>query len=511
MSAAAAQAAPQEVPVNRLAVTASVMLAVLMQTLDTTIANVALPHMQGSLQAAQDQITWVLTSYIVSSAIVMPMTGWLAARFGRRRLLLIAVAGFTLSSMLCGAAVSLEAMVGARLLQGMFGAGLVPLAQALMIDLNPPHKRASAMAVFGAGIMLGPILGPTLGGWLTDAFDWRWVFYINVPVGALAFAGISAFVRDPPRGKVPPFDTFGFLFLALGIGAVQMLLDRGEQQDWFASTEILIEAGLAVIGIWVFAVHAATTKHPFLNPALLADRNFVVGTFFSMVLMGIMFGTLALMPALLASLGYPVLTAGLILSPRGMATMAIMIIIGRVMAGKVDIRIMIATGLLVNAAALWDMSGWTADMGSTPFVIAGIIQGAGMGLLFVPINTLAFSTLRADLRAEAAGVSSLARNIGGSIGISAAVFMLTRNMQVAHADLAANVSPFNPLLRWQMPGMQSMAQLETTITRQAAMVAYIDDFKAMMIVCLCAIPLLLLIRKPPPQPGAAPPPAAHAD
>jgi DHA2 family multidrug resistance protein len=485
---------------NRGLITVSIMLATIMQSLDTTIANVALPHMQGSLSAAQDQIAWVLTSYIVAAAIVTPLTGWLSQRFGRKRLFLVSVAGFTVASMLCGAATGLTEMVGFRLLQGVFGAALVPLSQAVLLDINPPERHGAAMAIWGSGIMVAPILGPTLGGWLTDNYNWRWVFYINLPVGILAFIGILAFVEESRRDRRAPFDLFGFAFLSLAVGALQICLDRGEQKDWFGSSEIVIEAVVAAISFWVFAVHTATCKRPFLDPALLKDRNFVAATLLMFAAGAVMYGTLALLPPLLTMLDYPVVTTGVLLAPRGIATMATMMLVGRLI-GRVDIRLILGLGLAATGLSLWQMTGYSPEMDWHPIVTAGLVQGAGLGFVFVPLSTAAFSTLPQAQRGEGTGVFSLLRNLGGSIGISISETMLDRTTQVNHADLVQSASPYNPVLThgvaaqfWSLHSHAGLAALNQLIDVQATFIAYLDVFKLMMIGCLVALPLVLLLR-----------------
>ena len=497
-------AEPPHGPVaNRGLITVSIMLATIMQALDTTIANVALPHMQGSLSTAQDQIPWVLTTYIVAAAIATPLTGWLTGRFGRKRMFLLAVAGFTLASALCGAATSLSQIVIFRLLQGLFGAALVPLSQAVLLDINPREKHGHAMAIWGAGIMVGPILGPTLGGWLTEDYNWRWVFYINLPIGALAFLGISVFVTETVKDRARPFDIFGFAMLSLGVGALQMMLDRGELKDWFGSTEIIVEFALAIVGFWVFFVHTLTANHPFVTPSLFKDRNFVAGLIFIFIISIILYATLALLPPLMQSLmSYPVITTGELLAPRGIGTMVAMLIVGR-MIGKIDIRLILAAGFGLTAFSLWQMTHYSLEMGSGPIVSAGIVQGVGLGFTLVPLSAVAFATLAPLFRTEAAAVFSLVRNLGGSIGISVVETMLDRSIQVSHADLAAHASPFNRAL--VMPGVSEMWDLHTTggmaaldaeINRQAAMIGYLNDFRLMMVITLVALPLLLLLRTP---------------
>jgi DHA2 family multidrug resistance protein len=509
MSAATANPGYRVVP-NKALLTVSIMLATIMQVLDTTIANVALPSMQGSLGAAQDTISWVLTSYIVAAAIMTPVTGWLADRIGQKTLLLTSIAGFTVASMLCGLAGSLSQMVAFRILQGLFGAAIVPLAQSILLDINPREKHGQAMALYGAGIMVGPIIGPTLGGWLTDAFDWRWVFFINLPVGIIAFLGMLAFL--PAREKrTRPFDYLGFAMLSLGVGALQMMLDRGEQLEWFASPEIWLELGLTITGFWVFAIHIATAKHPFVDPKMLKDRNFITGLIFIFVIGIILLAGLALLPPLLQRiLGYPTVTSGLVLAPRGVGTMLSMIIVGRLVR-VVDARILVLVGLALTAISLYQMTGFSIGMDSELIVVSGVVQGMGLGLVFVPLSTVTFATLAPHFRTDAASLFSLVRNLGSSIGISMVMTLLSQNMQISHADIAAGLTPYSPNVATDMPalltGSQSaILQLNAEVTRQATMIAYIDDFKLMMIIALLAMPLVLLLRKP----KAAEPAGAHA-
>ncbi|MCG5241442.1 DHA2 family efflux MFS transporter permease subunit [Azospirillum doebereinerae] len=497
---------------HRGMITLSIMLATVMQVLDTTIANVALPNMQGSLGAAQDTITWVLTSYIVAAAIATPATGWLADRFGRKRLFLIAVAGFTSASVLCGLAGSLSQMVAFRLVQGVFGAALVPLSQSVLLDINPKERHGQAMALWGAGIMVGPIAGPTLGGWLTDSFSWRWVFYINLPVGILAFFGMLVFLHET-KGRTRGFDLFGFAMLGLAVGAFQMMLDRGEQLDWFGSTEILVETALAVCAFWVFAVHIATAhgntaREPFIDPHLLRDRNFVTGLILIFVIGVILLATMALLPPMLQNLlGYPTVTTGLVLAPRGIGTMISMLVVGRLVRA-VDARLLILAGILLTSWSLWYMTGFTIVMDRTPIIVSGIVQGLGLGLVFVPLSTIAFATLEPRLRTDAASLFSLVRNLGSSVGISVVMTLLSQNTQINHANLAAHLTPFKSVLTEQVEAApQALGMLNAEVTRQAAMIAYLDDFKLMMYVALLVIPMLLLLRRP--KPGAAAGGSAH--
>jgi MFS transporter, DHA2 family, multidrug resistance protein len=496
---------------NRGLITVSIMLATLMQALDTTIANVALPDMQGSFAVAQDQIAWVLTSYIVAAAIATPLCGWLAMRYGRKRLFLVSVAGFTLASVMCGVAASLPQMVVYRLLQGVFGAALVPLSQAVLLDTNPREKHGQAMAIWGAGIMLGPILGPTLGGWLTDNYSWRWVFYINVPFGILCFLGLLLFLRETPTSRGRPFDFFGFVMLSVAVGAAQMMLDRGELKDWFGSTEIRVYFGLIVAAFWVFVTWTAMADHPFFNRALLKDRNFVAGCVFIAVIGVVLYGTLALMPPFLQTLmEYPTVTTGLLLAPRGAATMVGMLIVGR-LSGKVDTRLMLLFGFAATSYSLWQMSQFDLQMDWWPVIVTGIVQGFGLGFLFVPLTTIAFTTLDARLRTEAAGIFSLIRNLGASIGISFVETELARGIQVSHQSFAALMTPFNRALTsphiqayWSIHRTAGLAALNAEVSRQAAMQAYIDDFMLIMLIALASVPLLLLLREAKAPPGGAP-------
>jgi len=403
---------------NRGAITACVILATLMQALDSTIANVALPHMQGSVSASQDQINWVLTSYIAAAAIMTPPTGFLASRFGLKRLFLIAVTGFTVASMLCGIAQSIGEIVLFRILQGVFGAPLVPLSQSVLIGIYPKERQGFAMALFGLGVMAGPILGPVLGGWLTDNYSWRYVFYINLPVGALTFAGLTVFLRESPRNASEKLDWLGFATLSLTIGALQILLDRGEQKDWFGSGEIWIEAIIAASAFYIFLVHTLTADEPFVRPSLFRDRNFTVGTLFIAVVGLTYYASLALQPPYLQDLmGYPVVTAGLVMGPRGVGTMAAMLLVGR-LAGRVDTRLLLGFGLGLTGWAFYAMTGWTPDESQTAIVTVGLIQGAGLGFLFVPLSSVSLGTRWRRSGARKAQASTTCRAISARASAS---------------------------------------------------------------------------------------------
>jgi len=492
---------------HRGMITLSIMLATIMQALDTTIANVALPHMQGSLQASQDQITWVLTSYIVASAIALPLTGWLCARWGRRKVFIVSIVGFTIASALCGLATSLGGIVAARLLQGVFGAALVPLSQAVLLDINPLERIGQAMAIWGAGIMVGPILGPLLGGWLTENFDWRWVFFINLPVGAFALWGMLRYLPES-RPRSDRLDIFGFVTLSVAIGMLQLFLDRGELLDWFDSWEIKLEAAAALVAFGFFAVHTATVRGiSFFDRDLLKDRNYLTGLLFAFIVGAILYGTMALLPMFLQGLmNYPVVYTGEVTAPRGIGTMIAMIVVGR-LVHRVDVRAIMAAGFALTAFSLWQMTSITLQMDSTLVVTSGFIQGLGIGLTFVPLSTATFATLAPRLRNEGTPIFSLLRNIGGSVGISIVQALLTHGSAQAHAQLASLVTRGNQGLVNLPPALSpdtpaGLAVLNAEVTRQAALIGYVGDFSIMMVVTLLAIPLLLLIRRSGARRGA---------
>jgi DHA2 family multidrug resistance protein len=498
LSSAAAPTAQIDGP-RRALITVSVMLASIMQSLDTTIANVALPRIQGSVSATQDQMAWVLTSYIVAAAIMTPLSGWLAGQIGRKKVFLYSVAGFTLASMLCGLAQSLPQIVLARLVQGLCGAALVPLSQAVLLDINPPARHARAMAVWVMGVTLGPIIGPALGGWLTENYNWRWVFYINLPFGILAFLGMFSFLPETAIRK-SRFDFFGFTALSLAIAAFQIMLDRGQLKDWFSSTEIWIEATVAAVALYLFIIHMlTTTEQRFVSPALFKDRNFLTGNLFIFIVGAVLYASLALLPPLLQDLlNYPVVTTGLVTAPRGFGTLAAMFIVGRIL-GKVDIRLIIGTGFALTALSCWQMTGFDLQMDSSMVVWSGVSQGMGTGLVYVPLAAATFATLTPALRNEGTSIFSLTRNIGSSIGISVVNTLLTRNTQIMHATLGEHMTRYSPVLRAQLPdgapSLHTLAGLNATVTEQASMIAYNNDFKLTMLLSLAAIPLVVLLRK----------------
>jgi DHA2 family multidrug resistance protein len=493
---------------NRAAITVCVILATLMQALDTTIANVALPYMQGSVSASQDQIDWVLTSYIVAAAIMTPPTGFLAGRFGIRRVFLVSVAGFTIASMLCGMAQSLDQIVLFRVLQGLFGAALVPLSQTVLFNINSKERQGSAMALWGVAVMAGPVLGPVLGGWLTEAYSWRYVFFINLPVGALAFLGMTTFLKETPRTATTKLDWFGFATLSLAIGAMQVALDRGEEKDWFGSGEIIVEAVIAASALYLFLVHTFTARDPFVRPSLFRDRNFIAGMIFVAIVGLTYYASLALQPPYLQDLmNYPIVTTGVVLGPRGLGTMAAMMVVGKLI-GPVDTRVLLGTGLGLTGWSFYAMSGWTPDVSQTTIILVGVIQGIGLGFIFVPLSTVTLSTLSNEERAEGAGLYSLSRNIGSSIGISVVNSLLTQNTQVNHADIVRHVTAVNPFFAdptivrfWDPFTAAGRAALDAMITQQAQVIAYIDDYKLLMIATLLVLPLLIVFQRTPDSAG----------
>lgn len=499
---------------TRLAITACLILATLMQALDTTIANVALPYMQGSVSASQDEIAWVLTSYLVTSAIMTPPTGFFATRFGIKRVLLVCIAGFTICSMLCGASQSLTQIVLFRCLQGAFGAPINPLTQTVLFNINPPERQGRAMSMFSIAIMAAPVLGPVVGGLLTSDYTWRAVFYINVPLGALAFIGTLIFLPETKVNSSFRLDWLGFGTLSLAVGALQMLLDRGTEQDWFSSREIVVEAVLAGVAFYLFLAHTFTTRRPFIRPALFADRNLTAGTLFIASVGVTSFAALSLQPPFLQGLvNEPIVTAGLVMGPRGFGTIASMLLTGRLI-GKLDTRIILFVGLAVTAWAFYAMSGWTQDVSNATIMFVGVVQGFGQGMIMVPLATLALSTLAPEHRAEGSGVYNLARTIGSSMGVSIVNGLFTDNVQVNHADISSYVTAFNRQLDsphiaafWSPFTPGGRAALDAVINQQAQVISYNDDYKLLMLLTLVTLPLLLFLRKPKRQPAESAVPA----
>jgi DHA2 family multidrug resistance protein len=510
-AAAPHQAHVYDSKVAEWAVLIGIMAGVLMQALDTTIANVALPYMEGSLSASRDQITWVLTSYIIAAAIMTAPVGWLAARFGKKNFLITAIAGFTLTSMLCGASQNLEQMVLFRIVQGMFGAALGPLSQAIILDMYAPEKRGKMMAIWGMGVMLGPILGPTLGGVLTDAYNWRWVFYINVPFGIAACAMLLAFFKDTAKDRSLKFDWFGFAALSVGLAALQLMLDRGTTKDWFDSSEIVIEAIVAGIGLYLFIVHMMTAKKPFIPVVIFKDRNFVSGLILMFVMGLVLLASSALLSPYLQNLsGRSVTQTGFLMVPRGFGVMFAMMFAGR-LTMKVDPRLIMTAGAAALAWSMWQTMYWTP--GVSVAAIAGVtfIQGVGMGLVFVPMNMLAFATLSPQLRTDGAGLSNLMRNIGSAIGVSLTSSILASSVQTIHSQLASHASVFNRALGVNGPSLMmspqipfGLANLNSLIEYRAQVQAYSNDFCFMFLVSLPVFAIIWLMRRPSFTAGTTP-------
>ena len=513
---------------RRRLLTVVVMMATIMQALDGTIANVALPDIQGSLSATQEQVAWVITSYIVSAAIATPLAGFCAVRFGVRRILVSSVIGFTIASMLCGAAQSLPQLVLFRALQGIFGASLVPLSQTLMMEAYRREEQGKAMAMWGVGTMLGPITGPTLGGWLTDEYSWRWVFYINLPVGILCAFGLMLLIKNKASDNPRPFDLLGFTLLSIAIGTFQLMLDRGEQVDWFGSKEIIVEATVAGVAAVMFVIHMLSDDHPFLPKDLFKDRNLMLGIIFTGITGLLMIVTATLLPPFLQQLkDYPVFTTGVVMAPRGVGTMISMFVVSR-MIGRIDARWLIAFGLGLCGLSLYDMTLFTLEVSEGRVVWNGFLQGIGLGLVFPPLTTLAFATIPARIRTEGAAINALMRNLGASVGVAILEALLDRNIQVNHSTIVENLTPFNQLWRLGGTPMENGIPVDRThilshlfpfgsgypfgsvptddiprltamwaeeLNRQAATIAYLDDFRVLAIATVIFIPLLVFMRR----------------
>jgi len=479
------------------------MAGVLMQALDTTIVNVALPYMEGSLSASRDQITWVLTSYIIAAAIMTAPVGWLAARFGKKNLIITCIAGFTIASILCGAAQNLEQMVVFRLVQGVFGAALGPLSQAILLDMYPPARRGSVMAIWGMGVMLGPILGPTLGGVLTDAYNWRWVFYINVPFGIAACAALFIFFKDTARDNTLKFDWFGFSALAVGLAALQLMLDRGTTKDWFSSPEIIIEGSIAGVALYLFIVHMFTAKKPFIPVIIFKDRNFISGLILMFVMGLVLLASSALLSPYLQNLaGRSVTQTGFLMVPRGFGVMFAMMFAGR-LTMKMDPRLLMTAGAALLCWSMWEMTGWTPGIGVGAISWVTFVQGMGMGLVFVPMNMVAFATLSPQLRTDGAGLSNLMRNIGSAVGVSVTTTVLATSIQTIHAQLAGNASVFNRALGVNGPSMMmnpqipfGLANLNSLIEYRSQVQAYANDFLFMFLISLPVFVVIWLMKRP---------------
>lgn len=498
---------------NPMLLIIGVMAATLLQVLDTTIANVAIPHMQSTLSATPDTISWVLTSYIIATAVAMPITGWLADRIGSRQLFIWSVAGFVIASMMCGLAQNLTQMVAFRALQGVAGAFIAPLSQAALLDTTRPSKQGQIIALWGMGVMIGPILGPVLGGWITENWSWRWCFYVNVPVGLGCLAIMLSELPSRPIVK-RKFDLFGFSLIAIALSCLQLLLDRGNQQDWFHSFEICVYGFLILTSVWIAIIHFSGAKDPLFDRSLFANVNFVVALVFMVVIGMVMFATMALLPPMLQGLfGYDVMDTGLALMPRGVGVLISMQLSAYAMRKGIDARWMVGAGFLIGAFSLFQMKGWSLDVDWYHIILSGFIQGLGIGMVFIPLQGMAFATLPPRLRTDGSSLLNLTRNVGSSIGISIMITLLTHNTRVSHSDLASHITPamlsvidLSTLDRFSQYGAAALRLVDAMVTRQAAMVAYVDDFYLMMWMSLASVPLVLIMRKSRGGPMRAGPP-----
>jgi DHA2 family multidrug resistance protein len=495
---------------NPWLIASAVMLATFMEVLDTSVANVSLPHIAGTLSASTEEATWVLTSYLVANAVILPITGWLSSYFGRKRLLITCIIIFTLSSALCGAATSMTMLIVARVLQGIGGGVLQPTAQAVLMESFPFEKRGQAMAVYAMGIIVAPIIGPTLGGWITDNYSWRWIFYINVPVGIAAVLMAMWFIENPPylkRTKGSRIDYLGFALMTVCLATFQLVLDTGQQNDWFESKQIVLLSIISVVSLVAFVFRELTVEEPIVNLRVLANRNFGVGTLLMTIVGGVLYGTTALLPLFLQTLlGYPAVQSGLAVSPRGIGSMASMIIVGR-LVGKIDSRWLMTFGFFVLAISMYMLAGVNLEIATSNIVWPNLINGFAMGFIFVPLTTTATGTLSREQMSNAAGIYSLMRNLGGGLGISAVTTLLARGAQQHQAMMVSHLTPYDPAFQERLQQLQhsfgssatatqqAYAVIYGTVVRQANLLAFVDNFRLLTYVCLACIPLVFLLKR----------------
>jgi DHA2 family multidrug resistance protein len=499
---------------NPWIVAASVMLATFMVVLDSSVANVALPHIAGNLSATTDESTWVLTSYLVSNAIMLPASGWIARRIGRKRLLLISILIFTAASLLCGVAMTMPMLIVARILQGVGGGGMQPLAQSILLESFPPRQHGTAMAVFGVGVIVAPIIGPTLGGWITDSYSWRWIFYINLPIGILALFMVNLFVEDPPylRHKFKgAIDYLGFGLMALWLGTLQLALDKGQEADWFAAPWVRWTAAVSTLALIAFIVRELKDREPIVHLQVFADRNFSVGTLVTCLYGFVMYASTAMLPLFLQTMmGYSALQSGMSVSPRGFGAMASMIAAG-FLVRYIDGRLLMAFGFAILGYSTWLLGQINLSIGMGSVVIPNIASGFAMGFIFVPLTTMTLSRLPKREMGNATGIYNLMRNIGGSIGIASVTTMLVRGAQAHQNYLAANASTGNPVTSGLVRGLQAklfsqgvdmvtaqhkaLGELYRSVQQQSALMAYMDNFRLMAFLALLCIPMLLLFKK----------------
>jgi DHA2 family multidrug resistance protein len=511
--------------VNPWIVAISVMFATFMEVLDTTVVNVSLPHIAGSLSATIEEATWALTSYLVANAIVLPMTGWLASRFGRKNLLLLSTTGFTISSFLCGVAPNLASLIAFRILQGATGGALQPLSQAVLLESFQPHERGKAMAFWGLGIVVAPILGPVLGGWLTDTYSWRWVFYINLPVGITSIIMTKMFVFDPPyiRQQQRGIDYWGIGMLALGIGALQIVLDKGQQDDWFESTFITTLIIISVVTLIALVIHELITEDPVIDLHVFKERSYAVGVFLMAIVGFVLYGSMVLLPIMLQTLlGYPSMQAGIAMAPRGIGSFLTMPIIG-VLTTRMDPRKLLACGLVVGGFTLLWLGQLNLQAGYWDIFWPQFLQGSGMALLFVPLTTVAMNAIPPQRMGNATSLFNLMRNIGGSVGIAVTATMLGRQRQSIGSVLGENVNIYDPTTQNLMAQIKAgfMAAGADAVTatqrayvamnglvqRQASMVSFVMIFRTLGLLFLVLLPLVLLMKRP--SRHAAPGAGAH--
>ncbi len=506
---------PQARPeINPWLIAIAVMSSTFMEVLDTTVVNVSLPHIAGSLSATTDEATWTLTSYLVANAIILPMTGWLAGRFGRKRLLLLSVTGFTLASFLCGLAPSLGFLIIFRIVQGACGGGLQPLSQAVLLESFPAEKRGQAMAFWALGIVVAPMLGPVIGGWLTDNYSWRWVFYVNVPIGVLAILLTQAFIFDPPylRRERTGIDYWGIGLLVVGMGSLQIMLDKGQEEDWFGSRFILTLVVLAVVGLGGLVIRELKTQHPVIDLSIFRYRSYAIGTLLMTVVGFVLYGSTVLYPLMMQELlGYTATHAGVTNFPRGMASFLFMPIVG-ILTGKIDARKLLAVGLLLTAAAMFQVSFFSLDVGFWDFAWPLVLQGTGLGLIFVPLTTVSNDEVPRERMGNATSIFNLMRNIGASVGISSVQTLQFRHMQQHINVLGRHVNEANVRTQQALAGLRQTfvsqgvdpvtadhrahAALWGTLQRQAAMLSYNDVFRFMGGMFLLMVPLVFLMQKP---------------
>lgn len=498
---------------NPWLIAVSVMLATVMEVLDTSVANVALPHIAGNLSATPEEATWVLTSYLISNAIILPATSWIGKYIGRKRFLIICIIIFTGASALCGAAPNLTVLIIARILQGMGGGALQPIAQSVLLESFPPAKRGAAMAIYGMGIVVAPIIGPTLGGWITDNYSWRWIFYINLPIGLIAAFMANTFVEDPPylkNQKPGKIDYTGFSLMALGLGALELTLDLGQQRDWFESSLIVFTATFSGLCILAFIAWELYTPEPIVNLRVFLNRNFAVGCGMIASVGVVLYGSTALLPLFLQTLlGYPAVESGFAVSPRGVGAVISMMIVGRLIA-RVDSRYLIAFGFIVLTFSTYLFTLINLDIAQSSIIIPMLISGVAMGFVFVPLTTLSMATLPQDQIGNASGIYNLMRNTGGSIGIAIMTTLLVRNQQVHQAVLSAHTTQYDPAFQQMFDQIranlllvmdpvsatqQTYVTIAGLVSRQASVLAYIDDFWLLTILCALCVPAGFLFKK----------------